>query len=364
MDRAAALEGGTVGTGRRLASAEGGATDLAGSGGSVSPAGSSAGSRAAEHLVEQARHGAVSHAYLFTGPPGLGQQRAALMLAQTLNCTAPEPDERPCGACPPCLRISAATDPRVRILVPEKTRVRISEVRDLLKNISLAAADDVWQVLIFTGCDTMTLEAANRLLKVLEEPPPRTVLILLAASADPLPETIVSRCRLIPFRSAGEANLVPFLREELDLDARGALSLARLSMGNPTKARELHEAGALGELRDAIFQVAFQLAGGRAQQISAAAACLDELGDGLPIGLLLLDALWRDVRLFQGGVGAENFYLCDVSQQVARLAAKTGPIDLEELITVTNEARRSLEARAIRKLALQVACLRMAAALR
>lgn len=314
-------------------------------------------------LLEQARRGAVSHAYLFTGPPGLGQQRTAIALAQALNCTGTDGGTGPCLACPPCRRIAGGNDPRVRILTPETARVRISEVRDFLQGISLASAEDVWQVLIFGASDTMTPEAANRLLKVLEEPPPRTVLILLAASPDPLPDTIVSRCRVIPFHSIPEDELAPVLQERFGLNEAEARSLARLSMGNPAKAEELHEAGAAGELRDTIFELAFGLAEGRARQVSAVAARLDELNDALPSGLLLLDAVWRDVRLCQDGMGAEALYFCAAPDAVARLAARVPPVNLEGLISVTNAVRRALDARAIRRLALHVGCLRMAAAL-
>ena len=135
--------------------------------------------------------GRVAHAYLFSGPPQIGKTRLALELAQALNCAQPDP---PCGRCPSCLKIARGTHPDVRLVEGEGAggSLKIDQVRALQREAALAPYEGRYRVFILRQMDRATLEAANCLLKTLEEPPGHVVLGLTAVYPESLPLTIVS----------------------------------------------------------------------------------------------------------------------------------------------------------------------------
>ncbi|MGH2400418.1 MAG: DNA polymerase III subunit delta', partial [bacterium] len=180
-------------------------------------------------LRTAARTGRVSHAYLFTGPAGVGRYGAAVAFAQLLNCERPEANDA-CGECRPCRLIAAGQHPDVRtvdvdrglMLDPRdttKTVIGIDQVRALRRDVAFLPLEGKYKVYIFAGADRMQAEvAANSLLKVLEEPPPQVVIILIAESTIPMLPTVVSRCQLIRFSliPAGEIEQALIARHNLD----------------------------------------------------------------------------------------------------------------------------------------------------
>src|SRR2546426_6619084 len=154
------------------------------------------------------RTGRVSHAYLFVGPRGVGRHNAAIAFAQLLNCERADGDA--CGQCRTCTLIASGQHPDVRVvdvaqgrlLDPEdttRTGIGIKQVLALRREVVYPPYQGRWKVYVFANAETMTTEAANSLLKVLEEPPERVVIILIAESPVPLLPTVVSRCQLVRF---------------------------------------------------------------------------------------------------------------------------------------------------------------------
>ena len=147
-------------------------------------------------LQEAVRQGKTAHAYLFSGPEGIGKKTMAEALAAALNCQYPE--LAGCGSCPSCLAAGKKIHPDIHWLGPEGKSVRIEQIRAVKKYAHLKPRQGRFQIFILDQADTMTLEAANSLLKVLEEPPAGTVFILLASRPGDLPETVCSRCQHYP----------------------------------------------------------------------------------------------------------------------------------------------------------------------
>ena len=152
--------------------------------------------------------GRVAHAYLFSGNSLDQLELVARSLAQTLNCLAPtqasgDPDA--CGHCANCLRIGSSAHPDVQWVRPEsKSRIiTIDQMRELMKTIHLKAGDAVYKVGIIVAADRLNPQAANAFLKTLEEPPPRSIFILLTTDPGRVLETIESRCLRLNF--GGEA---------------------------------------------------------------------------------------------------------------------------------------------------------------
>ena len=142
--------------------------------------------------------GRIANAYLLSGPEGAGKRRLALEFAKALNCAA-EPAGRPCGACAICSQIGRGVHPDVHLLVPggASEQIKIDDIRQLLGRIFLKPFSVRMQVAILDGAERLTEEAANSLLKALEEPPGSTCFVLTSARPLHCLPTVVSRCRLI-----------------------------------------------------------------------------------------------------------------------------------------------------------------------
>lgn len=143
-------------------------------------------------LLAQLGKGQLSHAYILQGQEALEQ---SLALAALLNCQNPD-GSRPCEKCPVCLNILAGTYPDCRIIEPDRGSHRIEGMKAMGAQAQLAPIGEGWKVYILPQAEKMSDEAANNLLKLLEEPPPNTIFILLCDQPDQLLPTVISRCQI------------------------------------------------------------------------------------------------------------------------------------------------------------------------
>ncbi len=140
----------------------------------------------------------MAHAYLFAGPPESGKQATALAIAQLVNCLKPQ--EAPCGTCASCMKIASGNHPDVYLLGDEDTgAIKIDQIRQMLGRVSLKAFEASVKVFILPHADQMTTEAANALLKTLEEPAANTLIILTSHVPQNCLDTIKSRCHVVNF---------------------------------------------------------------------------------------------------------------------------------------------------------------------
>lgn len=182
----------------------------------------------------------LAHAYLFRGPEGVGKQLFARALTAAVNCKAGN-GLTACGVCSSCIKFAAGSHPDFLLVSPEKGAIKIGQIRKLIKKLSFAPYEAKTRVVLIEDVHAMRQEAANSLLKTLEEPPENNLLILTADSAGNVLQTIVSRCQTIPFYSLTFDETVEILmRENKELDPETALLLARLSEGSPGKAMLYH----------------------------------------------------------------------------------------------------------------------------
>ncbi|MBO0854720.1 MAG: DNA polymerase III subunit delta' [Nocardia sp.] len=182
---------------------------------------------------------AMTHSWLFTGPPGSGRSVAALCFAAALQCTS---EGTPgCGHCQACTTTMAGTHGDVRRVIPEGLSIGVKEMREIVQVASRRPSTGRWQVVVVEDADRLTEGAGNVLLKVVEEPPERTVFLLCAPTVDPedISVTLRSRCRHIALVTPSSAAISRVLRERDGLEAERAQWAASVSGGHIGRARRL-----------------------------------------------------------------------------------------------------------------------------
>ncbi|MDY7080682.1 MAG: DNA polymerase III subunit delta' [Chloroflexota bacterium] len=189
---------------------------------------------AVKFLRRAVASGSISHAYLFTGPSGVGKTALAQALASALLCQGEGDEvEPPCGACRNCRLIASGNHPDIHIVESKQVgaSLKIEQVRDLQRQLALTPVETRWRVAILRRFEESTAAAANALLKTLEEPPPYAVLVVLASDADRLLPTIVSRCQQVPLRPLPVTLVQQALVELWNAEPERADLLAHLSGG-------------------------------------------------------------------------------------------------------------------------------------
>lgn len=143
--------------------------------------------------------GRMGHAYLFTGPHGAGKMQTALAVAQLVNCE--DVPGAPCGVCVSCRKIASGNHPDIHILalLEEENTIKIEQTQQMIQRTAFKAYEAEVKVFIIRGADLLTRDAANSLLKTLEEPAPNTLMLLTTAVPEACLDTIKSRCHVIPF---------------------------------------------------------------------------------------------------------------------------------------------------------------------
>ena len=246
-------------------------------------------------LQQSLATGRVAHAYLFTGPPQIGKRTLALVLAQALNCTGSQP---PCGQCRSCQKLAKATHPDVRVIEGEGAggSIKIDQVRAVKREAMLLPHEGRHRIYILRQVDLASLEAANSLLKILEEPPEHVVLVLTAVQPELLPATVVSRCQRLDLRPVPFSLLESVLRERGHAEPEARL-LARLSGGRVGWALDAGEDDSVLDHRKRDLDQMIQLLGAtRVERLDYAW----EVSRSADAGRALLElwtVWWRDLLL-------------------------------------------------------------------
>jgi len=214
---------------------------------------------------------AMTHAWLFTGPPGSGRSVAARAFAAALLCA-----DQGCGQCASCHQVAAGTHADLLVIRPDGLSYGVRQTRDLVLRAATAPVSGRWRVVLFEDADRATEQAANALLKAIEEPAPRTVWLLCAPSPDDLPVTIRSRCRLVTLRTPRTAAVAGVL-ERAGVGPEQALTAARAAQGHIGRARRLATDQEAAGRRAEVLKVAARVSaprpgGGLGYALSSAAA--------------------------------------------------------------------------------------------
>jgi len=214
---------------------------------------------------------AMTHAWLLTGPPGSGRSVAARAFAAALQCTGPQDGAQPgprgsksgggCGECHACTTTLAGTHPDLTVVATDKVVITIDEVRDLIMTAARTPSSGRFRVIVVEDADRMAERTTNVLLKAIEEPPPHTVWVLCAPSAQDVLPTIRSRCRGVVLRVPPARDVADLLVRRDGIAPDVALVAARAAQSHVGLARRLARDTDARERRDAVLEVARRIRG-------------------------------------------------------------------------------------------------------
>jgi DNA polymerase-3 subunit delta' len=283
---------------------------------------------AVELLSQQIARERVRHAYLFSGPHGVGRQLLAVRLAQALNCTNPPDPGQPCFSCSTCTRLEKTQHPDLIVVQPEEESkvLKVEQVREVQHSLALAPYEARYKIALFLDFQRAGASVPNAMLKTLEEPPPRVILMLTADDSDNLLPTITSRCEVLRLRSLPVERVTQSLQIRSGISAEQASLLAHISGGLPSAAIELNAMPEMLERRNHWLEDFYSLLGAsRAEKFAFAVRMAKQAREDktiVPLEMRTWISLWRDV-LQSAANSAVPLVNPDWSEQVKELAAQT-----------------------------------------
>lgn len=196
---------------------------------------------AADMLQQHIAGGQMRHAYLFSGPNGVGRRTLALRFAQAVNCVEPPELGVPCGTCRACQQIAHMQQADLSVVQSkeEGEALKVDQVRDLQRALSLAPYESAYRIALLLRFEEATDGAQNALLKTLEEPNPKVLLLVTADDPENLLPTIVSRCETLRLRPTPLDVLTDVLKTNYHLSEDKARLIAHVACGNPGTALRL-----------------------------------------------------------------------------------------------------------------------------
>jgi len=318
--------------------------------------------RAISHLRTAWQQGRLSHAYLFLGPEGVGKASTARALAAALNCLESLPDGDGCGACASCRRLAAGTEPNFLEIGPTsealQPQIKIEQIRELRRLTAYPPFGDGWRVALIKPAEDLNEAAANALLKTLEEPPERHLLVLTAQVEADLMPTIVSRCYKLAFAPLPAALVAQELEKRRGLAAPQAQLLAALSGGSLGRALTLDPEAILEQRHQVLEDLKTLLDGSAAAALDWAQRLAKSRAE-LEYFLSLAQLWYRDLLLCHFQAPAALLAHQDLQAELKQAAAAAKPETWFKKLTALGTAQRHLQANLNPELTLDILGLRL-----
>ena len=307
-------------------------------------------------LSEHLQQGRLKHAYLFTGPPGIGRRTLALRLAQAINCLQPPEPSTPCLTCRSCRQFAAMKHPDLLITQADQVGgvLKVDQIRALQSRLALAPYEARYKIALLLRFEEAHASAANALLKTLEEPPERVVMLLTAQSSESLLPTIASRCEVIRLRPLPFAQVAAGLQAGWDVPAEQAHLLGHISNGRPGLAIQLTQHTELLEQRQTWLDDLHELLSSNRLARFAYAESITK-DKHFPLADLLQTWLsyWRDILL--RSTGAETpLANIDRQEEIEQLASRLSMKTARATIQAAERTLQLLDKNVNARLAMEV----------
>ncbi len=312
---------------------------------------------AIRQLQKALKRNRVNHAYLFYGPEGVGKGTTARSFAQALNC-ADQGNGEFCGQCRSCRLIAEGKHPDVVEVSRSGTNIRLKQIQEVARQAQYRPTEGPWKVFLLREAENLNGEAANHLLKILEEPPDQTIFILTARATFGLLETILSRCQQIRFQTLTDRGIQEILVRRFSVEPSQAEQISQVAEGSLTLAQELlvnqHQS-----FRGEVIELLSRLGA----QSPASVIALAEGWTGTErIKVLLAGlSLWfRDLLVWQKTGDAKLL----INQDCLDLIQVQAPVwhPAGKFLRIIQQARRKLEQHANGQLLLEVLLLELSEA--
>ena len=206
---------------------------------------------AIKYLSRSLSTGRRANSYLFYGPEGVGRALTARAFLMSVMCRQLDAPDKACGECPSCAKVAELSHPDILWIKPGKNRkIKIEEIRKARDVLNLKPFEAPVNVCVIEDAHMMTVEASNSLLKILEEPPERSLLILISSKKELLLPTVVSRCTEVRFNSLPLNEAKDIISRESEVSEKDADFLAHFTEGSPGQALEVIDGGVLERRKD------------------------------------------------------------------------------------------------------------------
>ncbi len=311
--------------------------------------------KAKELLRRSVSQSKLSHAYLFRGPSGVGKKTTAHAFACQINCLSPKNFEEPCGVCTSCKKFRSGNHPDFLKIEADGAAIKINQIRELKHALTFPPFEAKYRVVLLADVHTMRREAANSLLKTLEEPPSNTILILTGDEASEILPTIVSRCQVVPFHVLPYDKISEALMAENELTPDYAFTLAAVAEGSLGRARLLQKKDLLSVRQEIIAQL-LQLSQDQPESVEIIFALAEKaakLKEDLEELLDLLRLWLKDLILQVSGI-SEKIINHDLTPHLRDAANRWSLQQLSDKLLLIQEAKKQLARNCNRTLVCEV----------
>ena len=325
------------------------------------------------------QNGTIPHALLFTGREGVGKKTAAVAFAMACNCTGIRRRDkselgiirqvghefaeiRPvkptsCGECKSCRKIGNGQHPDIVLVKPSGPLIKIDQIRSLCQTLAMKPYEASMRVVILADAQAMNPAASNALLKVLEEPPANTILILVATHPSDLLPTVVSRCRHIRFQPIAKKNLEAILVRTHGFAPADAAIIAAMAGGSLSRALRMHRTNWINR-RNWLFKELDNLSSDAINRILALGEQLSNNKDDLSDSLEVMKSWLRDLAIAK--IYPEKIVNQDQTENLKKASQKMSMASLLEKIETIQTTQSSIQAGTNLRLAVEAMLLKLA----
>jgi len=290
-------------------------------------------------------------AYLFAGPDGVGKKMAAICFAKALNC---KKGKMGCSSCSSCIKMDKMVHPNLRIVAPQKSSIKIDQIRDLKKESSTKIYEGKKKVWIIDEAEKLTQEAANSLLKILEEPPPYLIIILVTSTPRLLPSTVLSRCRILQFLPLSRENIERILKDKKITEENLIPLISCLSQGSVSKALQISQREEILREREIILNLLKERKSLSAEIFKISERWSSQKNKTIDILLNMLLLFLRDIMMLKVGENENAIFNKDKKEEISKLKETYSILHLCRAIKEVEKSRILIQENISSQLVLEV----------